>query len=171
MPTALTAKAMRTKARELGIEGWEDMDKDELSTALVEAEGSVPAKPKKAAPAKKAAAAKKAPAKAAAKAAAKKAPVAESDPDDPNPFRPGSNLHLMVKELMRGGKRSAMVTRLRGKIDLKPRARSGSDFDLDEEIDYRLVRVCQVLTNDHGFTIEKDGRGKDQFVKAVPSES
>ncbi len=71
---------------------------------------------------------------------------------------------------MKGGKRSAMVTKLERKVDLKPRKRGGKNYDVAEEIDYRLVRVCQLLTNEHGFLIEKEGRGKEQRVKAIPPE-
>lgn len=205
MPTA-TAKELRKQAKSLGIEGWEEMDREELEEAVAEydedAEDTVededeveePAPRRrtsaKKAPAKKAASARKAPAAkkssttrpAAKKAAASKstkkaapartskraAAVEDDEEEGDNPFRAGSNLFLMTEELMKGGKRSAMVRRLSRKIELNPRVRGGRDYDSDAEIDYRLVRVCQVLTNEHGFIIEKDGRGTEQTVKAIP---
>jgi hypothetical protein len=170
-----SAKELRKAAKAAGIRGWEDMDREELEEALanVEDEDEAPApKPKKGAkPAKKAAKASKASkaTKKAAPAKAKKAAASDDEDEDdgPNPFRAGSNLHLMTELLMEGGKRSAMVKKLVKKVDLNPRTKR-KDFDPAEEIDYRLVRVCQTLTNEHGFTIEKDGRGKDQVVRAVP---
>jgi hypothetical protein len=204
MPTtkAPTAKELRSKAKALEIEGWEDMDRDELLEAIdaadeeaededegtdedtdeeEEDEDEEPAprarkSTAKKAPAKKAAAAKKAPAKkadAAKKAPAKKAARRVADEDEqegPNPYREGSNLWHMCQELMKGGKRSSMVTRLQRKIDLKPSKRGGRSYDVEGEIDYRLVRVCQDLTNNHGFIIEKEGRGPEQKVKAIPPE-
>jgi hypothetical protein len=203
MPTA-TAKELRKQARTLGIEGWEEMDREELEEAIAaEAEDaeeevedeeveetpaprarktSTKKAPAKKAPAtkksagtrpaaKKAAASKTASTKKAApaKASTRRAAAAEEeDEEGDNPFRVGSNLYLMTEELMKGGKRSRMVAKLRNKVDLKPRTRGGRNFDIDAEIDYKLVRTCQVLTNEHGFVIEKDGRGTDQTVKAIP---
>lgn len=174
-----SAKELRKAAKAAGIDGWEDMDRDELEAAVAEA-GDEDEKPAKAAKKGKAAAksakaektAKKSTKKAAPTKASKKAAKDDDDDEDedtgPNPFRKGSNLYLMTDLLMAGGKRSAMVKKLAKKIELNPRTKKGKDFDPEEEIDYRLVRVCQTLANEHGFTIEKDGRGKDQTVTAVP---
>lgn len=202
MPTK-SAKTLRAEARKLGIDGWEDMDRDELQEAIDAAaedadeevdedvdtdeddedtdedEDEAPAKSKsksKKAPAKSSAAAKKSKTAAKSKAPAKKAPASkkaaadDDEPSGPNPFREGSNLWHFTEALMKGGKRSAMVTKLERKVDLKPRKRGGKNYDVAEEIDYRLVRVCQLLTNEHGFLIEKEGRGKEQRVKAIPPE-
>lgn len=199
MPTK-TAKALRSEARKLGIDGWEDMDRDELQEAINlalededsdtdedtetdedtddEEETERPAKKSKSsskkAPAKKSSASKKAAAKkapASKKAASKKAVDEDEEGESgPNPFREGSNLFLFTEALMKGGKRSAMVTKLERKVDLKPRKRGGRDYDPAAEIDYRLVRVCQLLQNEHGFVIEKEGRGTEQKVKAIPPE-
>lgn len=168
----------------------EEESEEEAEDEEEEEDEEPPARPAKRtaakkAPAKKAVAArpanKKTTTRPASKPTAKKAAPAKAkvttakaketdEPEGPNPFRSGTNLHLMVEELMKGGKRSAMVTRLSRKIDLNPRSRAGKDWDKDEEIDYRLVRACQVLANEHNFTLEKDGRGKDQKVKAIPPE-
>lgn len=172
MPT--TAKDLRKRAKELSIDGWEEMDRDELAEAISSHDGDKPAKASKTAKpaAKKGAAKTKEASKKAAgskkAATGKKTSKAASTSDGPNPFREGSNLWMMTEELLKGGKRSAMVTRLRKKIELNPRQRAGKDFDVDAEIDYRLVRVCQTLTNEYGFTIEKDGRGVDSTVQAIP---
>lgn len=184
-----TAKELRKQAKALDIEGWEDMDRDELAAAIEEAGGAEEeeaeeevsprvakamkaagrTKVKKSPASKKAAAGKKtAPAKKAAKS--KKSADEDDEPTGPNPFREGTNLWHMTEQLMAGGKRSAMVKKLLKKIELNPRTKGGKDFDPAEEIDYRLVRVCQLLANEYGFEINKDGRGKDQQVTAIPPE-
>lgn len=200
MPTATkqTVKELRLAAKKAQIEGWDEMDRDELVAALAELDGAdddeeeseeedtededdeeeVPVKKsksaKKAPASKKAVAKKSTPAKKAA-TSKKAASKAKADDDDeaesgPNPFRPQSNLWHFTEALMKGGKRSALVARLERKVELKPRVRGGRDYSIPEEIDYRLVRVCQELTNNHGFVIEKDGRGTEQKVKAIPPE-
>ena len=221
MPTTATkpkARELRREAKALGVEGWEDMDLDELIAAVEEAkEGAKPAKKsaakkgKKAAPvvedddededdededdeddeededdepapkskksSKKAAAkpAKKASKavakasgkdKAATKKVAKKAKDDDEDlPENGNPFQQGSNLYWMAEELIKGGKRSSMVKRLSKKITLKPRTREFTEEEELKEIDRRLVIVSQVLRNDHGFEMEREGRGLDTQIR------
>lgn len=130
--TKLTAKELRKKARELDIEGWDELGLTALRKAVEEAEDDTEAAPAKKS-SKKAAAAKKAPAEKPAKAAAKKAApkkaaskkaakaASEDDaevPENGNPFRKDTNLFIIAEEVIKGGKRSAMVNRLKKKIDL-----------------------------------------------------
>lgn len=202
------AKDLRRDAKALGVEGWEDMDLDELIEAVDEAKAAeekaaskkskkaTKAAPKRAAveddeddededddedddedeaPAKSKKSSKKAaPAKAAKsskkaeKPATKKAKAKDEDDDLPengNPFTEGTNLYYMTEELIKGGKRSAMVKRLGKKISLKPRTRSFTEEEELAEIDRRLVIVSQTLRNNHGFKMEREGRGPDTVIR------
>jgi len=210
MPTATkpTVKSLRAAAKAADVDGWEEMDREELEEALAELaededtddedvddevdededdadeeddedeEDEEPA-PKSSSRMSKAKAAakrtsvKKSPAQKTA-AAKKKAPVkkaAAKVQDEPNengnPYRKDSNLWHITEALMKGGKRSVMVTRLLKKIDLKPRVKGGKDYDEAAELDYRIVRACQDLKNSYGFVIEREGRGAEQKVKAI----
>ena len=205
MPTAKpTVKSLRAAAKSAEVDGWEEMDREELEEALSEIEDDeteedidddeveddvdeesdddeddeddapvrtkrattkkAPVKkaPVKKAPVKKAAASKKAP---TTKAAAK--PTAAEENENGNPYRKDSNLYYITEALMKGGKRSVMVTRLLKKIDLKPRVKGGKDYDEAAELDYRIVRACQDLKNSYGFVIEREGRGIEQKVQAI----
>jgi hypothetical protein len=71
----------------------------------------------------------------------------------------------MTEELIKGGKRSAMVKRLNKKITLKPRTRELDEDDTISEIDRRLVIVSQTLRNEHGFKMEREGRGADTVIR------
>lgn len=92
----------------------------------------------------------------------------EAEIEGDNPFKPGTNTHLMTEMLMKGGKRSAMVRSLVKKIELAPRVKGGADFDPEKELDYRLLRTAQLLVKEHGFVVEKDGRGPEARIKAIP---
>lgn len=189
---AVTSKELRRKAKNLNVRNWEEMDRDQLAEAIAEAEGDG-----EAAPVRKTRAAKatKAPAKAAAepakaasksaratkaapakKTTAKKAPAKaakakeSSEREGPNPFRPGTNLHLITEALMKGGKRSALVKRLVDKLEYNPRVQDTDSFDREAETDRRLKVVGYILRNQHGFSYEHDGRGPDAFIKATPPE-
>lgn len=171
--TKPTAKELRRKAKGLGVEGWEEMTSSELQEAINEREDP-PAPTKTVKRAKTAAAEDEAPrkrtAKSSTKAAPKKARTAQPDEDEDdgsNPYKPGSNLYLICEELLKGGKRSDMVKRLKKKIDLKPRQRAGDDYDVDAELDRRVLIVGQLLEKDHGFTVNREGRGKDAYIQAV----
>lgn len=93
----------------------------------------------------------------------------EAEIEGDNPFKPGTNTHLMTEMLMKGGKRSAMVRSLVKKIELAPRVKGGADFDPEKELDYRLLRTAQLLVKEHGFVVEKDGRGPEARIKAIPA--
>lgn len=190
-PTKVTAKDLRRKAKTLGVEGWEEMTSAELKAAIGEAEKGASTEKsstrvksttrraratavetdedaeveEKVAPKSKA---KAAPAKAASsKAKARAAAVAEDgDEDTVNPYKAGSNLYFITEELLKGGKRSAMVKRLQRKIELKPRQRAGDDYDVEAELDRRVLIVGQLLERDHGFVVTREGRGKDALIKA-----
>lgn len=168
--TKPSAKELRRKAKALGIEGWEEMTGVELKAAVATAETGEEVAPEvEEAPAprkSKRTPAKAAPAKATAKKAAAKTAGADDAEAGENPYKAGSNLYFITEELLKGGKRSAMVTRLGRKITLKPRQRAGEDYDESAELDRRVLIVGQLLERDHGFTVTREGRGKDALIKA-----
>jgi hypothetical protein len=182
-----TAKDLRRQAKTAGIEGYMEMSREELIEALESVEGGEQAAASRStrktttngtgrarrtkaaeaeAPAKPArsTAKKAAPAKAAAKATAEKA-------DGPNPFRSGTNLWHITEALMRGGKRSDLVVKLRNKLSFNPRVKSADDFDTDLEIDRRLKVIAYLLKNQHGWEFQHDGRGSDAFIKVTPPDA
>lgn len=126
--------------------------------------------PAKKAPAKKTAA-KKAPAKAAAPV---KTRSSKSDPSTwpkqgKNPYRPGSNLAKITDVLLKGGVRSALVTKLQAVIDMHPYTQVKEDLDVEKELDKRLMLTAGLLERDYGFTIVKTGRGMSEgTIKVVP---
>lgn len=183
MPTATqpTAREVRREAKALRIPGWQDMSYEELVEAVNAASNgststSRTAKAKASAgrtTAKKSAATKSNAAttkavkdKKTAKASAKR-PAGVEPAENGNPFRQGTNLWHITEELISGGKRSDMVRRLKRKIELKPRTKSDAEFDLDAELDRRVLIVGQLLKNDHGFTVEREGRGEDSTIVAT----
>ena len=150
----------------------------------------------KKAPAKKVAAKKTAPAKKVAKkpvaakkvapktqnpgpsklrdrrvAAAKKAPANKvshrAAPIGGNPFRPGSNLFKMAEELLKGGKRSDMIRRLRKTMGIHPWSKDKEE-NPEKAIDKRLLITAGTLKKDFGYTIQSDGRGMSGTLKVVP---
>lgn len=161
--TGPSPKELRRQAKALRISGWEDMDRAELKRAIKKA-GATPGEATKSKSDK--ATSKKAPkGKKAAKPSKSKS---DDDEDDgPNPFRAGTNLFHITEELMKGGKRSSMVKRLSKKIELKPR-KNKKDFDETAELDRRVLIVGQILRNEHGFEVTREGRGTDATIVAVP---
>ena len=167
-----TIRELRRQAKAAGVRGWMNMEEAELKAAIAAAgdEDEAPARPAKRTAAKKAAAtktaAKKAPAK---KAAAKAAPANKraADAEGDNPFKPGSNMAIITDALIRGGKRSVMVKSLLKKIELKPSA-STENFDEEAEMDHRILIVAQHLRRDHGFEVDRDGRGPDAKIVVTP---
>jgi hypothetical protein len=85
-----------------------------------------------------------------------------------NPFRPGTNIWYITEELLKGGKRSTMVKRLKDKLEFTPRVRKSKDFDLDAEIDRRLRIFGYALKNEHGYSYVLRGRGKDAYLRVYP---
>lgn len=175
MATAATAekpkfstKDLRKAARSQKVDGWEEMTRAELLKAVNTKKIKPSANGASAATASKTTSktASKAPAK---KATAKKAAAAEEAPEpaeNGNPYKPGTNMFLIAEELIRGGKRSDMVKRLRRKVELKPRTKDADDFDVDAELDRRVLIVGQNLRNNFGFNVVRDGRGEDAHIVA-----
>jgi hypothetical protein len=170
--TKPSAKELRKQAKSLGVEGWDTLSRDELVTAIKTAKGTArsnraaaaeaPAAEKPARATKKAPATKKAaPVKAAAK-------PASTNGVGPNPYKEGTKLWHITEELMKGGKRPAMVARLKRKITLSPRV-AREDWDEEAELDRRLLIIGQILERDHGFTVTHDGRGREAGIKATPA--
>lgn len=185
------AKALRKQAQALGIKGWEDMGRAELASAVKKAESGGKGKTatkkrrtssttskarkapaaKKAAPAKRASGTKKAAPKKAAATKAKSEPTYADPPrgvkspaEQENPFRKGSNLHIIYPILVpRGGKRRTLAERLQKKVDLHPYS---SDVEIDiVDYDKRILLAAQTLRDKFGYTIERNGRGLDGTVR------
>lgn len=144
-----TTKELRRQAKTLKVEGWEDMGPKALTKAIKDAGGKVKVKAAKSAAA---------PEKAASKKADKTEATEGSGESGQNPFKEGTNLWHITEEIFKGGKRSAMVKRLKKKITLNPRDRAGEDFDEDYQLDRRILIVGQILRKDHGFDVVRDGR-------------
>lgn len=189
--TASSAKELRRRAKALSVPNWEEMSKEELESAIADQDGessddsveeaTPPARTRRtsatkaAAPTKKATTARpKAAAKTTAKpaAAAKKTSkrTASSTPKEgeTNPFREGTNLWYITEALMKGGKRSVLVNKLKGKLEYNPRVQDAKDFDVEAETDRRLKVVGYILRNKHGFEYEHEGRGPDAYIKVSP---
>lgn len=175
---APTVRELRRSAKSLGVTGWEEMDEAELSAAVSAAEGKAAKKnstrtgnaAKKAADKKAEKASAKAPAKKAAdkKASSKKAAKDDAElPENGNPFKEGTNTWYITEQLIKGGKRSKMVEKLKKQIDLQPRTKSAKDFDVDYEMDRRVLITGQILRNQHGFEVTREGRGADATIVAV----
>lgn len=173
------AKELREKARNLSIEGWENMDRDELEAAIAEAEAedeqaeeaamateeaTKPRKGKKGKKARKAEAPKASKKGSKAKSSKKTAKVSA---DGVNPYREGSNLYWYTEALMKGGTRTKMINWLKGKVNLKPRTKR-KDYDPEAAIDRKLVVVAKLLEDEHGFRVKREGRGVESTVKASP---
>jgi hypothetical protein len=191
--TEPSAKDLRRQAKNLRIEGWEEMGREELTAAIAEQSDNGDAAPAPALKATKTAkkstkrtrterrerniegstAAKKTARKSTKtvkKAPAKKragAPRPPADVDTPNPYRPGTNLYFVTEALMKGGKRSALVKQLKSKMKFAPRVQSESDFDVEQEIDKRLKVIAYELANKHGFSRVQEGRGPESFIKVT----
>jgi hypothetical protein len=166
--TKPSARELRKQAKALRIRGWEDMNTAELSSAIEAASEDEAPAPRRA---------KATAAKATAKKSTGRTPVSSKTPaqkakaapaevaENGNPFKEGTNLWYITEELIGGGKRSAMVKRLKKKIELKPRTNT-EDFDLDFELDRRVLIIGQLLRKDHGFTVTREGRGPDATIVA-----
>jgi hypothetical protein len=116
---------------------------------------------------------KKAAAKAPAKKAAKssKAPKKAAKDDEgtaDNPFREGSNLYLIVEELKKGGKKSKMVARLHKVMSFRPRNDDSEDYEI-AIVNSRIDLVCRMLKNEHGWEVEKTGKGDDVKITVTPA--
>lgn len=170
-------RELRKQAKALGVEGWEDMSVRALQAAVEAAEDGETTKeeaPKRRTTRATKTAAKSTPAKATAakKSTAKKAATngdAESTvAENGNPYKPGTNLWHITEEILKGGKRAAMVKRLKKKVELKPR-NAGPEWDEDAELDRRILITGQILRRDHNFSVERGGRGpEDGTIVGTP---
>lgn len=182
--TKPNTRDLRKQAKAAQISGWEDMSVTELQAALdehAEANGNGAAKPAKAA--SKAVAAReevrgsktrKSTAQKEAVKATKRAKADDEDEDEdtgPIPFKAGTNMYLITEALMKGGKRKDLVKSLKKKVDLKPRTKGDDEFDLDSELDRRILIIGQILRKDHGWDVTREGRGfEDGTIVATPPE-
>lgn len=174
-----SAKELRREAKTLGIAGYLDMDREELSAAIAAASGGDSAasgrasgKPSKSAKATKSATKAERPAKAAKATKSAKATKASrqdaAEGTSDNPFRAGTNLWHVTEALKRGGKRSDLVRKLIPKMEYNPRKKGEAEFDPEVETDRRLKVIGYILKNQHGWDYTHEGRGKDAFIQATP---
>lgn len=171
MPTATkpSARELRRQAKALGVEGWEDMELEELEDAIAEADEAEdePAPRRKKATAKKTTGktpvSSKTPRQKAA--AAKKAPKEDREiAENGNPYREGTNEWHATELLLRGGKRPALVKALMKKITLTDR---GGNEKGEEAYDYQLLTTGQRLQKDHNFEYIREGRGYENGTAKV----
>lgn len=191
MPTATQrgpeSRQLAKKARMLSIPGYQTMTMPQLRKAVEEAEnprkreatttrktvskktGAVKVVARKPRPVKKATK-QRTPAKVAKKATAapKKATAKhKASPNGSNPFRVGSNVWKMAEELLRGGKRSDMIKRLKKTMPLHPWSKDKEE-NPDRAIDKRLLLTAADLQKTYGYKIVREGRGAAGTIVAMP---
>lgn len=183
MPATATkpkAKELRKEAQGLGIKDFEEMDRDELVKAIKKAKknknGSKSKTKKVSRDEAEAASRERAKTKAgkgkksAAKASSKAKP-SKSKPStkgaEGNPFRPGSNLFIIHNLLVKGGRRETLAQKLADKVSLHPYTNAADEIDL-LDYDKRIVLCAQTLRDSHGYKVERDGRGLNGTIKAIP---
>lgn len=106
--------------------------------------------------------------KPASKTKAKSSKPKENLTGDPaNPFRTGSNLWRMAEELLKGGKRSDMIKRLKKAMSINPWSKDKEE-DLDTAINKRLLLTAAAMEKDYGFTQKREGRGTSGTIRLVP---
>lgn len=179
-PTKPTGKQLRKQAQSLGIEGWQDMSRKELVKAIKDAEKSEQKSstskrgPKTKAASKPAKATKKATKKSATKSKGagssedsdlgislpKGSTVKPLPEEGENPFRKSSNLYLVAKLLMKGGKRRDLAEKLAEQVELHPYHKNKADIDLGD-YDKRIVLGAQTMRDRFGYGIQRVGRGMD----------
>lgn len=81
------------------------------------------------------------------------------------PYRSGTNMEIITKRLMQGGKRSTIAKQLLKKIDFKPT--KNKDIDPEVEMEKRILLTAHNLKG-HGFTIVTEGRGTNGTISVVP---
>lgn len=181
------AKALLIEAKNLGVRNPESLGLDELRKAVkrakrksAEANEDRPrtkaAKSKSKSKSKSAKSASKSTAKAKPKAAASKPKstakaTAKSSGGGTNPFRKGSDLHVITPLLLRGGKRRTIAEKLQEKISLHPySAKSEEEVDL-KDFDKRVLLAAGTLRRRFGYEEVRKGRGLDGTIKVVPPAS
>lgn len=101
-------------------------------------------------------------------AKAKITAVVETGETTNNPFRKGSNLYFITEALKKGGHRDRMVEKLRPKMKTHPTVLQAS-YETDTLIiAARLMSVARLLKNQYDWTIQRDGRGEDSYIKGIP---
>lgn len=184
------SRQLAKRARMLSVPGYQTMTMPQLRKAVEEAEnprkreatsarktvskktGAVKvvarkeAAPRKPRPVKKAAK-KRTPAKVAKKSAPKKAAAKKVASNGTNPFRVGSNVWKMAEELLRGGKRSEMIKRLKKTMPLHPWSKDKEE-NPDRAIDKRLLLTAADLQKTYGYKIVREGRGAAGTIVAMP---
>lgn len=173
-----SARELRKQAKSLGIEGYLDMDIEELEASIAATgEGDVAteerttkskagkdttkSKKTKVKKAKVAEAeveeeaeeeekpAKSKKAKKAAKSADKPENKAKApSPEGPNPFRPGTNLWYVTEALMKGGKRSKLVDKLVNSGKLEFNPRKKADGFEERKEIDRRLKVVGYILRD-----------------------
>lgn len=219
-------RALRDKAKILGIPGYDDLGRLDLKAAVEKAEAQAKApKAKAASPAKaateaptskatkakskakpaskpatskpakaeKPAKATKATSKSKTKAAPAPAPKAEKPAktkaakakpakaakaekpeveEDPtgNPFRKGTDRHFIFGLLVKGGTRRAIAEKVEKKITLRPYSEDAGEPKI-MDYDKRVQLTAQVLRDQFGFNLVKDGRGLAGTIQIVPGKA
>lgn len=163
--TGTKAKSKKAKTEKVSAAEAEEFAREHAakksgkSTKKAAKKGSAAKAANKSKPAAKKAASK--PAKSTPKSESK----ASSNGSGDNPFRKGSNLHIICALLLKGGKREVLAEKLSAKVDLHPY--SGNDISLTD-YDKRILLGAQTLRDKHGFKIERSGRGLEGKIKVVP---
>lgn len=190
--TSAAIRKFSKRAKLLGIRGYQNMTEKELKRAVRREEDSFEdiAKPssKKKAKSKPSSKPKAKTTKPAAKPSKKakvkatngtsktttkkkvskeKAKVALKAGDPANPFRHGSNSWKMAEELLKGGKRSDMIKRLRKTMPLHPWSKD-KETEPVKAYNKRLLLTAAAMERDHGFKIKSEGRGTSGTLKAIP---
>jgi hypothetical protein len=80
------------------------------------------------------------------------------------PYRSGTNMEIITKRLMQGGKRSTIAKQLLKKIDFKPT--KNKDIDPEIEMEKRILLTAHNLKG-HGFTIVTEGRGTNGTISVL----
>lgn len=91
--------------------------------------------------------------------------------DSSNPFRKGCAAWHITEELMRGGVRREMITRLKRRVRINPWSKSRRQFDYVKEMDKRILMVAAELQNEYGFVVTRNGQGANSRIKAVPKSA
>lgn len=179
-----SAKELRALAKAEGVDGWESMDRKELVKAIKASRkankngGSTTTKRTKTD--KKAAIEERAKSRKAPstkKSSAKKSPakskvVSETtSTDSVNPYRKNTNAWHVAELLIKGGIRRTLAKRLVPKLNFTPYKKAGKDIDPEVEAEKRLTLYASQMSQKYGFTIEKDGRGPEGKIRAIPPTS
>jgi hypothetical protein len=111
------------------------------------------------------------------KGTAKKTKVKASGGSPKNPFREGSNSHIYVEALKKGGTKQDLIDDLMDEVDLKPRVplKERNEADTNKERDEKIIEgrlnsIARLLEDEFGWKVTKE-RGRDGNIKASPPKS